>query len=412
MFRRTRYQQGSLTCVKRKTGQAVWVFRWYEPITNGGMVYRKRVLGTIEELKTESQAQRAADALRLTINAEQTPKSVSVAALVQHYRNEELSEANQGKAYSTKQAYEFYLKNWIVPRWGDLSLEDVKPVAVESWLKSVRRSRGSKAKIRNIMSALFNHARRYEWTDRNPIALVRQSAKRERIPEVLTEEELQALIPQLSVRDRTLVLLDACTGLRVGELLALKWGDVDFENGLLHVTRSVVNQIVGPCKTEASQKPVPLDSFLAQVLRQWRSGCSYNQNDDWVFASPLTKGQQPYWPENLMKRGIRPAAKRAKIIKHISWHTFRRTFSTLLKANGEDIKTVQELLRHANSRITLDIYTQAVTPAKRAAQTKVVEMIVPKPKEQKELEETLGKARISLSNPSEPTPSRTASVSA
>jgi integrase len=74
------------------------------------------------------------------------------------------------------------------------------------------------------------------------------------------------------------------------------------------------------------------------------------------------QGRQPYWPENLMKRGIRPAAKRAKIIKHISWHTFRRTFSTLLKANGEDIKTVQELLRHANSRITLDIYTQAVTP--------------------------------------------------
>jgi hypothetical protein len=65
---------------------------------------------------------------------------------------------------------------------------------------------------------------------------------------------------------------------------------------------------------------------------------------------------------------------------------------------------VQELLRHANSRITLDIYTQAVTPAKRAAQTKVVEIILPKPKEQKELEETLGKARISLSNPSEPTP--------
>ena len=79
-----------------------------------------------------------------------------------------------------------------------------------------------------------------------------------------------------------------------------------------------------------------------------------------------------------MKRGIRPAAKRAKMMKHISWHTFRRTFSTLLKANGEDIKTVQELLRHANSRITLDIYTQAVTPAKRAAQTKVVEMILPK----------------------------------
>jgi integrase len=408
VFKRARHQQGSLQSVKRKTGKTVWEFRWYEPTTNGDTVYRKKVIGTTEEYKTESQAQRAADAVRLTINAEQTPKSISIAALVQHYRTLELSADNTGKAFSTKQAYKFYLKNWIVPRWGPYSLRDVKTVAVESWLKAVPRSRGSRAKIRNIMSALFNHARRYEWTDRNPITLVRQSAKRQRVPEVLTEEELQALIPQLSARDRVLVLLDACTGLRVGELLGLKWSDVDFENGQLHVTRSVVNQVVGDCKTEASQKPVPLDSFLAQELLTWRSGCPYNQNDDWVFASPLTKGRQPYWPENLMKRGIRPAAKRAEIVKHISWHTFRRTFSTLLKANGEDIKTVQELLRHANSRITLDIYTQAVTPAKRAAQTKVVEMIVRKPKEQKALEE----ARISLSNPSEPTPSSTASVSA
>jgi integrase len=366
------------------------------------------VIGTTEQYKTESQAQRAADALRLTINAEQTPKSVSIAALVEHYRTEELSEENRRKAFSTKQAYGFYLKNWIVPRWGTMSLKDVKPVAVEGWLKSVPRSRGSKAKIRNIMSALFNHARRYEWTDRNPITLVRQSAKRERVPEVLTEEELQALIPELSVRDRVLVLLDACTGLRVGELLGLKWSDVDFENEQLHVTRSVVDQVVGDCKTEPSQKPVPLDSFLAQELLTWRSGCPYNQDDDWVFASPLTKGRQPYWPENPMKRGIRPAAKRAGIVKHISWHTFRRTFSTLLKANGEDIKTVQELLRHANGRITLDIYTQAVTPAKRAAQSKVVEMIMRKPKERAVVP---GKARSALSNLSEPTPSRVALVS-
>ena len=61
----------------------------------------------------------------------------------------------------------------------------------------------------------------------------------------------------------------------------------------------------------------------------------------------------------------------------IGWHTFRHAFGTLLKANGEDVKTVHELLRHANSRITLDIYTQAVTSNKRAAQSKVVRMMVP-----------------------------------
>jgi integrase len=62
----------------------------------------------------------------------------------------------------------------------------------------------------------------------------------------------------------------------------------------------------------------------------------------------------------------------------IGWHTFRHSYATQLKANGEDVKVVQESLRHANSRITLDTYTQALTPAKRQAQTKVVRMILPK----------------------------------
>lgn len=65
------------------------------------------------------------------------------------------------------------------------------------------------------------------------------------------------------------------------------------------------------------------------------------------------------------------------IRKQIGWHSFLRTFATLLKGTGEDIKTVQELMRHANSRITLDVYAQALTSARRAAHLKVVEMIRP-----------------------------------
>jgi Phage integrase family len=76
------------------------------------------------------------------------------------------------------------------------------------------------------------------------------------------------------------------------------------------------------------------------------------------------------------QRHIRTVAKANGIHTRIGWHIFRRTFGTLLKANGEDVKTVQELLRHANSRITLEVYTQAVTSHKRAAQTKVVRVMV------------------------------------
>ena len=131
------------------------------------------------------------------------------------------------------------------------------------------------------------------------------------------------------------------------------------------------------CKTEASAKPVPLDSYMAEDLSRWRRESPYSMQSDWVFASPTMGGKQLYWPDNLMKRYIRPVARANGIYKNIGWRTFRHTFGTLLKANGEDVKTVQELLRHANSRITLDVYTQAVNATKREAQSRVVRMIVP-----------------------------------
>ena len=144
----------------------------------------------------------------------------------------------------------------------------------------------------------------------------------------------------------------------------------------MNVTRATWHQVVGECRTEASAKPVPMDESMPEDLMRWRRPSAYPMDDDWVFASSTMKGKQPYWPDNLMKRYIRPVARQAGITKNIGWHTFRHSFGTLLKANGEDVKTVQELLRHANSRITLDVYTQAVTSNKLAAQSKVVSMIV------------------------------------
>ena len=81
--------------------------------------------------------------------------------------------------------------------------------------------------------------------------------------------------------------------------------------------------------------------------------------------------------DSIMRHFIQPVAKQLGI-GNISWHTFRHTYSTLLHANGEDPKVVQELLRHSSIKVTMDVYTQAVTATKRKAQSRVVEMIVPK----------------------------------
>lgn len=381
MSRRTRYQQGSVQREKRLSGSDVWIYRWYETGTDGTSKYRKAIVGTVATLANETSALKAAQALRIDANqqaphAESGPRSI--AELIAHYRLKELAGESKGrKAFSTRAAYECYLNRWILPRWGDLRIDQVKSVAVEEWLDSIKRAKGTRAKIRNIMSAIFHHAMRYEWVDRNPIKLVRQSAKREKVPEVLELFELQVLLSKLFVRERTLALLDAATGLRVSELLALRWSDVDFESLELNVTRSIWHQVVGNCKTEASAKPVPMDSYMAEDLLRWRRQSDYASDDDFVFASETMKGKQPYWPDNLMKRHIRPVARANGINKNIGWHTFRHSFGTLLKANGEDVKTVQELLRHANSRITLDVYTQALSTNKRAAQSKVVKMMVP-----------------------------------
>jgi integrase len=98
-----------------------------------------------------------------------------------------------------------------------------------------------------------------------------------------------------------MVFLAVFTGLRVGELLGLKWKDIDFQKMEVHVIRSIMMQHVGDCKTEASRKPVPLDLRLSKVLWNWRLHSPYPTDEDWVFASPHSGGKLPYWPGSLYK---------------------------------------------------------------------------------------------------------------
>lgn len=94
-------------------------------------------------------------------------------------------------------------------------------------------------------------------------------------------------------------------------------------------------------------------------------------------AKPITLSQlaDHYWGQSIMSNQIRKIARAVGITKKIGWHTFRHTCATLLRASGADIKVVQELLRHASCRVTLDTYTQAVTEQKRAAQNKIAGLV-------------------------------------
>jgi integrase len=373
-------QHGSLIRSIRKHGPDVWQFRWSETGGNGQRVYRKRVIGTVEQYSDAVEARRFAVgilAMPGPADLPTKPVGMTIAELGQHFQHRELARDDNWRSYSTRRNYEFNLRKWIIPRWGNYELSEVRTIEVESWLRSLPLARSSCAKIRNLMSVLFNHAWRHELFDRNPIKLVRQSAKRRAAPNVLAPAEIKLLLDHLDLRERTLVLVAASTGLRQSELFALKWSDIDFSQGTMNVTRSIAYGIVGRCKTQASQKPVPVHSILAEELTQWRDRCRYRESDDWVFANEHHRGRHPYWGQAILRGIIRPVAKRIGIKKWIGWHTFRHTYSTLLRSVGTEFKVMQELMRHSSLRSTIDIYTQAVTPAKHAAQAAVLSLFFP-----------------------------------
>src|ERR1700758_5483608 len=224
-------QNGSVIRGERQRGPDVWEFRWREPSADGKRKHRRMILGSTEQLADETTARQAIATLRLDLNHGEAwlkTRSTAVSELAAHYRERELEPDTIWKTHSTKVTYEGYLNKWILPRWGKYPLVRVNAGEVELWLRSLTLARASCAQIRNLMSVVFNHGIRYEICDRNPIRLVRQSAKRKAVPVVLTPVEVQRLLSALALRERTLVLVAFGTGLRMSELFALKWRDVNF----------------------------------------------------------------------------------------------------------------------------------------------------------------------------------------
>ncbi len=397
-----RFRNGCLTTIRRKDGVERWLFRWRERCSDGTLRERNKVIGTVEEYPTKSKKlHEAVTRLRVNINTDGPTEltSITMAKAVDHYTVHELADCGaEGKAYSTRSRKTQLLSKWVVPHWGKLELRAIKTVAVEQWLKTIVTTKfgkpkplagGTREKIRDAMSSIFNHAIRWELTDRNPItgptkrSGVRVSAKRERTPDILEIQEMQLLLAALGIRERAMLFLDMPSGLRRGELAGLKWEDFDFKKLHVSVTRSLVDQHVGPVKTETSRKLMPIDAFVARELLAWHAVTPYKKPSDYVWATDANRagakrGKQPVWLSTVMRDYIQPMARKLGIQKKVSWHTFRHTFSSILKGNGEDVKVVQELLRHSTSRMTLDTYTQALGPDKRAAQSKVVGMIRPK----------------------------------
>jgi integrase len=374
LFTRTRYQYGSLDTKERKRGKEVWEFRYYEPDARGERQRRAVTIGTREEYSTESAARKSpvVQAILLRLNAEQPTAagSADFGAVIARYEQEEMPER-----YSTRSAYQSYIKNQIRPRWANTPMSAVKPMAVEDWLRNLALAPKTKSHVRSLMHTIFQCAERWELIDKNPINPVRgkDGTKRLKTPRVLAPDQFHSLLPLIKEPHRTMVLIAGCLGLRVSEIVALQWQDFDFAGLTLLIQRSMVHGRVGDVKTEYSRDTVPLDTAVVDVLMLHKDHC-FSTPKGWLFANPIAG--KPYHQEEIQKKHIRKASVAAGIGGDIGWHTFRHSYRSWLDETGAPLTVQKELMRHASIQTTMNIYGKAMTDTKRQAHSKVVEMVL------------------------------------
>ena len=156
------------------------------------------------------------------------------------------------------------------------------------------------------------------------------------------------------------------SGARQGELLGLKWSDVDWENSQIHIQRTFNNQRWYDTKTEASNREIDLGPAMMKALKSWKLACPPNDLD---LIFPNESGH-PINHNNMVNRHFNPALKKAGI-ERIRFHDLRHTYASLLIEQGENIKYIQTLLGHSSPTVTWNVYAHLMKPVNQDAPSRL-----------------------------------------
>ncbi len=377
--------------MSRKSGADVWEYR-YRNHAEPGNPMRQITLSTLK-YPTESKALLHLQETVLRINGAETYRAQNKPTLGlvidRFFREERIEDIvkqkpgeitiTDGLSYSTARGYRSYLSKHVKPRWGSTPLVDMKALDVTEWLKSLPLSAKTRGQVRALLHLLFERAMLWGLIElqRNPIELVKVkgSSKRQRVPQVLDPEKFQELVSKLREPYKTMVIVAMCTGLRVSEILALRWEHIDLNARVMLVQQGVVNGRIGRVKTEASQDEVPLDPAFAEVLRKLKG----DQKAGLVFRSPVTGGC--YYSGIIQRQILKPKGEAVGILG-LGWHTFRHMYRSLLDETGAPIGVQQKLMRHSNVSTTMNVYGNATRKAKHQANSRVVQMVMSNEKPQ------------------------------
>jgi len=374
---RRRYQNGCLFIRGKK--RKVWIARWREQVISPEntirTLQRSEVLGPVSEL-SRKQAQSLLDSKLRTINAgsHRPQATMPFKQFVESvWKPGVLSILKPTSA----KYYGIQIDCHLLPVFGDKRLCEIGRADVQCFVAEKRRRGYSGSSIHGMRTALgkvLQSAVDWGYLEQN-FARGVNIGSREPKTERLYPSAVEAvrLIGYLGEPMRTLVLVAVLTGLRIGELLALRWKHLDFLRGGVQVRETVSEGKFGTPKTKSSRRDIPMsapvrEALLAQLGRSRQTG-----PDDLVFA---TRNQTPLNPKNLLRRQLRPACE-ALGLPLISWHSFRHTHATLLGDVGESLKTAQALLGHSDLETTLNIYTHAIPESQKRAVDKVAEVLFP-----------------------------------
>ena len=281
---------------------------------------------------------------------------------------------------STYKTSQGFLKNHIKPQIGGIPLADLTSLDLQRFYKHLldggrvdrveakKKPKGLAPKtVRNIhqmIGSAYNLAIEQKLVSKNPAQGCALPKVEHKEMKTLTADQLSAFFCE--AKDSgvyELYYLDLATGLRRGELLGLKWTDVDFQHGALKIQRAISRQnskvVEAPLKTKNAYRTLPLSADAISVLKMQK--CKVG-NSEWVFPSPSGGPMSPDSVLHMLQRVLKRAG-----LPRIRFHDLRHTFATLALENGMDVKTISAMLGHVSAVTTLDIYTHITGDMQRAA---------------------------------------------
>ena len=279
--------------------------------------------------------------------------------------------------YSTQKHYKYLLGVHLLPAFGCSQLRQITREAIQAFL--IAKLQGGLSwktvnHLRCALSRVLGTAEEWGYIAENPTCktkLPRRKGKRER--SIMTPEQIRLLVPNLREPARSVVLLLLTTGLRVGELLALRWSNVDLQNEVLGIKETVYEGHFDEPKTKRSFRVIPVGPETVGILNGLHQG--QPNPEALVFAN---RRGRPLDRRNLLSRDLQPVCRRLGFPR-ISWHSFRHCNATLLDAVGAPLGTVQALLGHATAEVTRTVYLHAV-PADQRRAVENLEKLISGPK--------------------------------